>query len=138
MGDLSMEEFIRNEVEKAVMQSINDLGIKSIMREKIVEAGITKEDIRNMISEAVDSYVRSVNIEMIVRNEVNKCINKRVGQSIDSSIKSMFECGGYDYRPNSIMRKTMEEEICKAFHDNFKMSFVIEPRNSEAISTVQG
>lgn len=126
MNNLNIEAMVKNEVEKAVMQSIEDLGIKAIMREKIVDAGITKDDVREMISECVDSYVRSVNIEFLVRNQVSSIIEKKVRDYV----KEMFDSGSYDYRPNSVMRKTIEDEVRKALYENFSFSFNIEPRDT--------
>ena len=48
---MEIDRLVKDAVEKEVMQAINDLGIKSVMREKVVESGVTKGDIRQMIKE---------------------------------------------------------------------------------------
>lgn len=120
----SFDAMIKQQTEQAVMQAINDLGIRAIMREKVVEAGISKEDIREMIKESIDSYVRSVNISAIVSETVNKLI----GNEIRREVKEQFCTGSYDYRPNSATRKAIEDEVTRALHENFRFKFSIEPK----------
>ncbi len=119
---MDIEKTIKNEVEKEVMQAINDLGIKSVVKQKIVEAGISKEDIRKMISDCVDSYVRSTNIKEIVRSEVDRLVKSEIKKNINE----MFDMRTFDYKANSILREEMGKQVVKAFFDNFQFSVNVE------------
>lgn len=123
----SFDAMIKQQTEHAVMQAINDLGIRAIMREKVMEAGISKDDIRQMIKDAIDSYVRSVNITSIVAETVNNIIKKAVREEV----KEQFSTGSYTYRPNSVTQKVIEEEVKKALYSNFSFNFSIERRQQD-------
>lgn len=125
---MEIEKTIKKEVEKEIMQAINDLGIKSAIREKIVESGISKDDIRTMIKDCVDSYVRSTDIRMIVRKEVDRLVAKEVKKNI----KEMFDMGNLDYRANSILREEMGKQVVNAFFENFQFSVNVEGKAKNA------
>lgn len=120
MGEITEKQWnvIKDNVGKEVMQAINDLGIKSVMREKVVEADISKDDVRKMIAECVDSYVRSVDINAIIRNHVDRLVKDEVKKNI----KEMFDLGSWDYKANSVLRSAMEKQVVNAFFDNFQFS----------------
>lgn len=120
--DNSFDAMIKQQTEQAVMQAINDLGIRAIMREKVMEAGINKDDIRQMIKDAIDSYVRSVNITAIVAETVNDIIKR----AVRDEVKEQFSTGSYTYRPNSVTQKVIEEEVKKALYNDFSFNFSIE------------
>lgn len=125
---MEIEKAIKQEVEKEVMQAINDLAIKATMREKIVESGISKDDIHTMIKDCVDSYVRSTNIRMIVRKEVDRL----VAGEIKKNIKEMFDMRSFDYKANSVLREEMGKQVTKAFFDNFQFSVNVERKIKNA------
>ena len=56
---MNFEQEIRTLARRAIMEEINNLGIKALLREQIVDAGFTHDEIRAMIREAIDSFCRS-------------------------------------------------------------------------------
>lgn len=119
---MEIDSIIKDSVEKEVMQAINDLGIKSVMREKVVESGITKDDTKQMIKDAVDSYVRSADIKGIVRKEIERLVKN----TVEKEIKEMFDLRTFDYKANSILREEMGKQVVNAFFDNFQFSVNVE------------
>lgn len=119
---MEIDRLVKDAVEKEVMQAINDLGIKSVMREKVVESDVTKDDVRKMIKDAVDSYVRSVDIKSIVRKEVERLVK----ESVKEEIKEMFDLRTFDYKANSILREEMGKQVVNAFFENFQFSVNVE------------
>lgn len=119
---MEIDKMVKDAVEKEVMQAINDLGIKSVMREKIIESDVTKDDIRQMIKDTVDSYVRSTDIKIIVRKEVERLVK----EAIKNEIKEMFDLRTFDYKANSILREEMGKQVVNAFFDNFQFSVNVE------------
>ena len=119
---MEIDRMIKDSVEKEVMQVINDFGIKSVMREKVVESGITKDDIKQMIKDAVDSYVRSADIKVIVRKEVERIVKN----TVEKEIKEMFDLRTFDYKANSILREEMGKQVVNAFFNNFQFSVNVE------------
>ena len=119
---MEIDRLVKDAVEKEVIQAINDLGIKSVMREKVVESGVTKGDIRQMIKDVVDSYVRSADIKSIVRKEVERLVK----ESVKKEIKEMFDLRTFDYKANSILREEMGKQVVNAFFDNFQFSVNVE------------
>lgn len=115
---MEIDKVVKDAVEKEVMQAINDLGIKSVMRERVIESDVTKDDIRQMIKDTVDSYVRSTDIKSIVSREVERLVK----ESIKKEIKEMFDLRTFDYKANSILRQEMGKQVVNAFFDNFQFS----------------
>ena len=115
---MDLEKTIKQEVEKEVMQAINDLAIKSVIREKIVEAGISKDDVRDLIKECADSYVRSCDIGVLVKRTVDNLVKSE----IEKNIKEMFELRTFEYRTNQILKDEMGKQVVKAFFDNYTLS----------------
>lgn len=123
---MDLEKTIKNEVEKTVMQAINDLGVKAIIREQIVEAGITKEELWKSANECVDSYVRSKDIKAFVNSEVNRLVK----DSIKKELNDFFCMHSYSYSPTPLLKALVEEEI-RSQLDNFKMDISITKREGE-------
>ena len=67
---IDIAEMARNAVRSAVMEEVKNLGIRAAVKESINEIGqLDKDEIRMMIADAIDSYVRSANIEEQVKGE---------------------------------------------------------------------
>ena len=114
---MNFENEVKRLVKQAVMQEINDLGIRATIRERISETGLTDEEIRKLIETTVDSYVRSVanqnleekiksmfdqKIESVVQNEVDRVLNrniygwggeKKVEEALQRQINSVISQG---------------------------------------------
>lgn len=123
---MDLEKTIKNEVEKTVMQAINDLCVKAIIREQIVEAGITKEELWNSANECIDSYVRSKDVPALVHSEVNRLVK----DSIKRELNSFFSMYSYSHSPTPLLKALVEKEIQSQL-DNYKMDISITKKEGE-------
>lgn len=87
---MNFEQEIRTLARRAIMEEINNLGIKALLREQIVDAGFTHDEIRTMIREAIDSFCRSALNTGDVEGYVRNAINNRVNQVADKEIEKII------------------------------------------------
>ena len=87
---MNFEQEIRTLARRAIMEEINNLGIKALLREQIVDAGFTHDEIRTMIREAIDSFSRSALNTGDVEGYVRNAINNRVNQVADKEIEKII------------------------------------------------
>lgn len=87
---MNFEQEIRTLARRAIMEEINNLGIKALLREQIVDAGFTHDEIRAMIREAIDSFCRSALNTNDVAGFVRGAIENRVNQAADREITKII------------------------------------------------
>ena len=87
---MNFEQEIRTLARRAIMEEINNLGIKALLREQIVDAGFTHDEIRAMIREAIDSFCRSAFNTNDVAGFVRGAIENRVNQAADREITKII------------------------------------------------
>ena len=87
---MNFEQEIRTLARRAIMEEINNLGIKALLREQIVDAGFTHDEIRTLIREAIDSFSRSALNTGDVEGYVRNAINNRVNQVADKEIEKII------------------------------------------------
>lgn len=87
---MNFEQEIRTLARRAIMEEINNLGIKALLREQIVDAGFTHDEIRAMIREAIDSFCRSALNTNDVAGFVRDAIENRVNQAADKEIAKVI------------------------------------------------
>lgn len=87
---MNFEQEIRTLARRAIMEEINNLGIKALLREQIVDAGFTHDEIRAMIREAIDSFCRSALNTNDVAGFVRGTIENRVNQAADREIAKII------------------------------------------------
>ena len=73
-------------VKAAVMEQVNNLGIRAAVKEKIETVGeLDKDAVRNIIKDVVDSYVRSVDIEKLIQ----QIVDERVATIVDRKVSAV-------------------------------------------------
>ena len=59
---IEIADIVNKAIKSAIMEEVNNLGIRAVVREKIESVGeLNKEDARELGYVTVDSYVRSLN-----------------------------------------------------------------------------
>lgn len=125
---MNFEKELKNRVEHEIMEAINGAGIKAIVREKIVELGeMSKDDMKNLITTCVDSYVRSFDIEKFVSNYIEQLVMCRVKNAVNDSLeKYMDSIYSFSSRPNKLLDSLVSEELKKQYEKNYKLKVVVE------------
>lgn len=127
---MNFEQEIRTLARRAIMEEINNLGIKALLREQIVDAGFTHDEIRTMIREAIDSFCRSALNTGDVEGYVRNAINNRVNQVADKEIAKII--GRYSGWSGS---KAVEDALMSAMRQQtqagYNVSVTITPKIEE-------
>lgn len=130
---MNFEKELKNRVEHEIMEAINGAGIKAVVREKIVELSeMSKDDMKNLITTCVDSYVRSFDIEKFVSNYIEQLVMCRVKNAVNNSLeKYMSSTYSFSSRPSKLLDSLVSEELKKQYEKNYKLKVVVERSDTE-------
>lgn len=130
---MNFEKELKNRVEHEIMEAINGAGIKAVVREKIVELSeMSKDDMKDLITTCVDSYVRSFDIEKFVSNYIDQLVMCRVKNAVNDSLeKYMDSTYFFTNRPNKLLDSLVSEELKKQYEKNYKLKVVVEKGDIE-------
>lgn len=112
------------------MEEINNLGIKALLREQIVDAGFTHDEIRSMIREAIDSFCRSALNTNDVEGYVRAAIENRVNQAADREItKIIGKCSSWS--GNKAVEDALVSAMRQQTQAGYNVSVTITPKIEE-------
>lgn len=125
---MDLEKEINSMVRKAIMEEINNLAIRATMREKIEAAGVSHEDIRNMISETVDSYMRSA-MNGNVEEKIKQIFEAEISKSVQTEIKRVI--GPFcRWDGESKIIKALDTELNYEIKRGFNLAVSITPKEN--------
>ena len=125
----ALEEKIHKLVQQAMMEEINNLGIKATLRQQIVDAGFTKDDIRSMVQDAIDSFCRSALNTNDVEGYVRAAIEKRTNDAADTQINKLISQYS-SFSGNKAIEDALLSSIRRAIQDGFDVSVSIKPKEN--------
>lgn len=123
----ALEEQIHQLVRQAMMEEINNLGIRATLRQQIADAGFTKDDIRSMIQDAIDSFCRSALNTNDVEGYVRAAIEKRTNDAADKQINKLINQYS-SFSGNKAIEDALLSSIRRAIQDGFDVSVSIKPK----------
>lgn len=127
---MNFEQEIRTLARRAIMDEINNLGIKALLREQIVDAGFTHDEIRAMIREAIDSFCRSALNTNDVAGFVRGAIENRVNQAADREITKII--GKYSsWSGNKAVEDALVAAMRQQTQAGYSVSVTITPKIEE-------
>lgn len=127
---MNFEQEIRTLARRAIMEEINNLGIKALLREQIVDAGFTHDEIRAMIREAIDSFCRSALNTNDVAGYVRGAIDNRVNQAADREITKII--GKYSsWSGNKAVEDALVAAMRQQTQAGYSVSVTIAPKIEE-------
>lgn len=127
---MNFEQEIRTLARRAIMEEINNLGIKALLREQIVDAGFTHDEIRAMIREAIDSFCRSALNTNDVTGFVRGAIENRVNQAADREITKII--GKYSsWSGNKAVEDALVAAMRQQTQAGYSVSVTITPKIEE-------
>ena len=122
---MNFENEVRSLVKQAVMQEINDLGIRATIRERISETGLTDKEIIELIESTVDSYVKSAvhtNIEQKIKTMFDEKIASAVQKEIDKVVgRNTFGLGG-EKKVEEALQRQINSVISQGFNIRVEIS----------------
>lgn len=127
---MNFEQEIRTLARRAIMEEINNLGIKALLREQIVDAGFTHDEIRSMIREAIDSFCRSALNTNGVEGYVRAAVDNRVNQAADKEINKII--GRYSsFGGNKAVEDALLHAMLRKTQAGYDVSVTITPKTEE-------
>lgn len=127
---MNFEQEIRTLARRAIMEEINNLGIKALLREQIVDAGFTHDEIRAMMREAIDSFCRSALNTNDVAGYVRGTIENRVNQAADREITKII--GKYSsWSGNKAVEDALVAAMRQQTQAGYSVSVTITPKIEE-------
>ena len=115
----------KQEVRSAIMEEVNNLGIKSVVKEKIETVGeLDKDGVRAIVHEVVDSYVRSIDVEnlitKIVDNRVSSIVDRKVSAVVERYLEGTFSC----YKPTKQLEDLILDDLKRQFYQTHRLKVV--------------
>lgn len=127
---MNFEQEIRTIARRAIMEEINNLGIKALLREQIVDAGFTHDEIRAMIREAIDSFCRSALSTNDVAGYVRSAIDNRVNQAADKEIAKVIDRYS-TFSGSKAVEDALLAAVRRKTQDGYNVSVTITPKIEE-------
>ena len=122
---MNFENEVKSLVKQAVMQEINDLGIRATIRERISETGLKDEEIRKLIEATVDSYVRSVangNLEEKIKAMFDEKIASVVQKEVDKVLNRNIYGWGGEKKIEEALQRQINSVVSRGFNIKVEIS----------------
>lgn len=116
---------IRRMVQSVVMEEVNNLGIRTVVREKLEEVGdLTKDKIRDLVSEITDSYIRSVDINKIINNKIDTLIEQRVHHEIDEALQNYINRDIFGNKISKVLQDLILDDLKNQFYEKYRLEVI--------------
>ena len=115
----------QHEVRAAIMEEVNNLGIRAAVKEKMETVGeLDKDALREIVRDVVDSYVRSVDVEKLIRQivdgKVAMVIDRKVSAVVEKYLDGTFSC----YKPTKQLEELILDDLKKQFYANHNLKVI--------------
>lgn len=126
---MNIEEEVRKMVRRAIMEEVNGLCTRAAIRQEIEASGITKGKVNEMVRDAVDSYVRSVNVSKIAEEYIEALVKQTVRETVNKYLNG----GLYSYsnKPKELLEEKIKKELFDEWHNKYSLSVKVEPKEKE-------
>lgn len=126
---MNIEEEVRKMVRRAIMEEVNGLCIRAAIRQEIEASGITKGKVNEMVKDAVDSYVRSVNVSKTAEEYTETLVKQTVKETVKKYLNG--EPYGHFNKPRELLKEKIKKELFNEWYNNYSLSVKVEPRENE-------
>ena len=94
---IDFKALAQREVKSAIMEEVNNLGIRAAVKEQLETVGeLNKDDIRDTVRDVVDSYVRSIDVEKLIKqtvdSKVSLIIDRKVSAVVERYLSGTISC----------------------------------------------
>ena len=115
----------QQEVKAAIMEEVNNLGIRAAVKETMETVGeLDKDALREIVRDVVDSYVRSVDVEKLIRQivdgKVAMVVDRKVSAVVEKYLDGTFSC----YKPTKQLEELILEDLKKQFYANHNLKVI--------------
>lgn len=115
----------QQEVKAAIMEEVNNLGIRAAVKETMETVGeLDKATLREIARDVVDSYVRSVDVEKLIRQivdgKVAMIVDRKVSAVVEKYLDGTFSC----YKPTKQLEELILDDLKKQFYANHNLKVI--------------
>ena len=115
----------QREVKAAIMEEVNNLGVKAAVKEQIETVGeLDKDAVRDIIRDVVDSYVRSVDVEKLIRQVVDGRVATIVDRKVSAVVDRYLEGTFSSYKPTKQLEELILNDLKKQFYANHNLKVI--------------
>lgn len=125
---IDFQQEVKTLVRKAIMEEINNLAIRATMREKIEAAGVSHDDIRNMVTETIDSYMRSA-MNGDVAERIKEIFDRKVSEAVAVQINKIIG-SIWGWEGERKVKEALQKEIDRKVSRGFDLSISIKPKEN--------
>ncbi len=116
---------IREMVASVIMEEVNNLGVRAAVKEKMEEVGeLTKDDVRDMVHEVVDSYVRSIDVEKLVREIVTCRVEDKINRKVNEAIEKYVSGSIFSPTPTKHLEDIILNDLKRQFYEQYHLKVV--------------
>ena len=115
----------QQEVKAAIMEEVNNLGIRAAVKEKMETVGeLDKDAIREIVRNVVDSYVRSVDVEKLIRQIVDGKVAMIVDRKVSAVVEKYLDGTFSYYKPTKQLEELILDDLKKQFYANHNLKVI--------------
>ena len=115
----------QREVKAAIMEEVNNLGVKAAVKEQIETVGeLDKDAVRDIIRDVVDSYVRSVDVEKLIHQVVDGRVATIVDRKVSAVVERYLEGTFSSYKPTKQLEELILNDLKKQFYANHNLKVI--------------
>ena len=115
----------QREVKAAIMEEVNNLGVKAAVKEQIETVGeLDKDAVRDIIRDVVDSYVRSVDVEKLIHQVVDGRVATIVDRKVSAVVDRYLEGTFSSYKPTKQLEELILNDLKKQFYANHNLKVI--------------
>lgn len=124
---MNFENEVRSLVKQAVMQEINDLGIRATIRERISETGLTDKEIRELIESTVDSYVKSA-VHTNIEQKIKTMFDEKIASAVQKEIDRVVGRNTFGWSGEKKVEEALQRQINSVISQGFNIKVEISQR----------
>ncbi len=115
----------QREVRAAVMEEVNNLGVRAAVKEQIETVGeLDKDAVRDIVRDVVDSYVRSVDVEKLIQQIVDRRVATIVERKVAAVIERYLDDTSNIYKPTKQLEELILNDLKKQFYANHNLKVI--------------
>lgn len=129
---MDMNQELRSLVRQAVMEEINNLGVRAAIKERISDTGLSDGELRQMVKDTIDSHIRSVlgTNEEQLNAKIEKLLSEKINRIAEEEVKKII--GGRSiWKGSEQVENLLTNAMRKIVSDNFQISVTISQKARE-------
>lgn len=116
---------IRSLVKSVIMEEVTNLGVRAVVRAKIEEVGeLDKQSISQLVETVVDSYVRSVDIDTIIRNKVDAEVSRQISNKVSAALSDYIEGRIFSSKISKHLEELILNDLKSQFYSKYSLEVI--------------